>query len=205
LAKSVSYFGVDGDEVSWLQFDEYHRRALQRLEAGGAEVACVASNTPHHRFENIVKGIGIPVISILDAVASECVRMGLRHVMLLGTALTMNSQTFRSGFSKYGIAATRPVETHVQAAIVELIADLQRNRREGAADRLHRLAASAFGGHPGERPTVCLACTELPLAFEDTERLATFERDGIVYVNANVVHVNAVFHAALGDAERGAS
>jgi aspartate racemase len=49
LNKVVSYLGIDGDEESW-QFDDYHRAALQRLEASGAEFAVMASNTPHHRF-----------------------------------------------------------------------------------------------------------------------------------------------------------
>jgi aspartate racemase len=50
LNKAVSYLGVDGDEESWSQFDDYHRAALRRLEASGVEFALMASNTPHDRF-----------------------------------------------------------------------------------------------------------------------------------------------------------
>ncbi|HEX3685416.1 MAG TPA: hypothetical protein VHU83_22975 [Bryobacteraceae bacterium] len=45
LSKAVSYLGIDGDEESWSQFDDYHRAALRRLEASGAEFALMASNT----------------------------------------------------------------------------------------------------------------------------------------------------------------
>jgi len=75
LNKAVSYLGVDGDEESWRRFDDYHRAALQCLEASGADFALMASNTPHHRFASIVRGIGIPVISIFDVVAKESARI----------------------------------------------------------------------------------------------------------------------------------
>jgi aspartate/glutamate racemase len=60
--KAISYFGTDEDETSWSQFDGYHRAALERLEASGADFALMASNTPHHRFASIVRGIRIPVL-----------------------------------------------------------------------------------------------------------------------------------------------
>jgi hypothetical protein len=63
LNKAVSYLDVGGDEASWVQFDGYHRAALHRLEASGVDFALIASNTPHHRFASIVRGIGIPVLA----------------------------------------------------------------------------------------------------------------------------------------------
>jgi aspartate racemase len=92
LNKAVSYLGTDDDDESWRQFDDYHRAALQRLEASGADFALMASNTPHHRFADIVHGIGIPVISIFDEVARESARIGAREVLILGTPVTMRSK-----------------------------------------------------------------------------------------------------------------
>ena len=60
LNKAVSYLGVDGDEESWVRFDDYHRAALRRLGSSGAEFALMASNSPHRRFASIVRGMGIP-------------------------------------------------------------------------------------------------------------------------------------------------
>jgi aspartate racemase len=51
--KALSYIGNDEDVESWSRFDEYHRSALLRLEASGAEFALMAANTPHHRFAAI--------------------------------------------------------------------------------------------------------------------------------------------------------
>ena len=200
LRKVFSYFGNDDDEESWSQFDEYHRAALSRLEASGAEFALIASNTPHHRFEAIVRGITIPVISMLDVVAKESARIGTRRVLLLGTALTMRSAKFREGFAKYGVEATGPRDEMARTMTVELITDLQRGKTNGAADQLGRIVKLGFEPKSGEQPAVCLACTELPLAFQRQKMLATFEHDGVLYINTTAVHINAAFSFAIEQA-----
>ena len=63
-SKSFNMRGNGDNPESWVQFEEYFRNALIRLETSGAEVAFIASNTPHNRFGEITKGIGIPVVSI---------------------------------------------------------------------------------------------------------------------------------------------
>src|SRR4029077_11425216 len=121
LNRAVSYLGKDGDEESWRQFDDYHRVALKRLEASGADFALMACNTAHHRFTSIVRGIGIPVINIFDEVEKECARHGAREVLILGTGLTMGSAVFRDAFAKQGIEASGPDAEAIRTATVELI------------------------------------------------------------------------------------
>jgi len=198
-AKAVSYLGSDEDEESWSQFDEYHRAALKRLAASGADFALIASNSPHHRFQANTRGIQIPVISILDMVAKESARIGARRVLLLGTALTMRSQQFREEFAKYGVDAAGPEDEAVKAMTVELITDLQLGKLAGASERLREIAKLAFEFQSSGKPVVCLACTELPLAFERKKTLASFEYDGIVFINASVVHINAAFDFAADE------
>jgi aspartate racemase len=198
LNKAVSYFGIDDDEASWSQFDDYHRAALMRLEASGVDFALMASNTPHHRFASIVRGIGIPVISILDAVAKESARIGASQVLILGTALTMRSARFRERFAEYGVEAAGPDEKAMREMTVELITELQLGKLEGAAERLARIARLSFERQFGtQKPVVCLACTELPLAFQEQKMLATFEYDGVLFINTTAGHINAAFDFAV--------
>ena len=196
--KAVSYLGIDGHEESWSQFDDYHRAALQRLEASGVEFALMASNTPHDRFAGIVRGIGIPVINIFEVVAKESAGMGASEVLILGTATTMRSPRFREEFAKYGIEAAGPRDETARAMTAELITELQLGMLEGAGDRLGRIVRSAVGTQFTRRPAVCLACTELALAFAEQKALATFEYDGVLYINSAVVHINAAFDFAAG-------
>ncbi len=43
----------------------------------------IASNTPHNRFETITRDLGIPVLSIFQAVADVCTHQGIEQFLLL--------------------------------------------------------------------------------------------------------------------------
>jgi aspartate racemase len=191
LNKAVSYLGIDGDEESWRQFDEYHRTALKRLEASGATFALMASNTPHHRLDAIARGVRIPVVSIFEAAAMESARIGATEVLILGTALTMSSHVFRKEFAKHGVDAAGPDDENIRSMTIELIKDLQLGKLDGSADRLGNIAKVS------SRNVVWVACTELPLAFPQLKTLPTFEVDGILYINTTIVHINAALNLAL--------
>ena len=197
LHKAVSYLGVDGDEGSWSRFDNYHRAALQRVEASGAQCALIASNTPHHRFASIVRGIGIPVINIIEATAKESARIGAAEVLLLGTELTMKSSIFREEFAAHGVDAAGPYDEEARARTIDLIAELRLGKLAGAAAKLGKIARISFERQFKTQPAVCLACTELPLAFPEQKMLSTFERGGVIYVNTAAVHIDAAFHFAV--------
>jgi aspartate racemase len=198
LAKAASYLGVVGDEGSWANFDEYHRSALNRLAAGGADFAIIASNTPHHRFEAITRGVAMRVIDLFEVVAQHCVRNGLRQVLILGTRLTMHSSRFQESFARYGVLAAGPIDSADQASVLAMIESLQKGNLEGVQDGLGRLARIAFARKFTGPPVVCLACTELPLAFPTTKGLEIFTVGGVTYVNPSAVHVAATLSLATG-------
>lgn len=194
--KAVSYLGIDGDEESWQQFDDYHRAALQRLETSGADFAVIASNSAHHRFASIVSGIRMPIISVFAVVAEECARLGAKEVLILGTPLTMRSARLREEFAKYGIEGAGPRDEATRAETARLISALQCGHLDGATERLGRIAKISFERQSIAQPVVCLACTELPLAFQKEKMLATFKYDDVSYINSSAVHINAAFELA---------
>src|SRR4030095_2817099 len=199
LNKAVSYLGIDDDEQSWSQFDDYHRAALQRLEVSGADFALIASNSPHHRFSEIVRGIGIPVISIFAVVAKECARIGDTAVLTLGTSRTMRSPGLREEFANNGVEATGPQDEEARALVIGLIAELQLGKIEGATEQIGKMARTSFKQLFTGHPVACLACTELPLAFHEKKLLATFEHDGVLYINTTAAHINAAFDFAVDE------
>lgn len=197
LNKAASCIGVDGDEGSWSRFDEYHRSALRRLEASGADVALIASNTAHHRFDTIVRGVGIPVIHIWEETAKECARFGAAQVLILGTAVTMRSPELRRRFAKHGVEAAGPEDDSDTVVAGELIDELQAERAEGIAGRVETLARTSFARQFKGRPVVCLACTELPLAFPEWKALPSFSAGSVTYVNSSAAHIAAAFDFAV--------
>jgi aspartate racemase len=197
LHAALSFRGAPGDDASWSRWDAYYRDALQRVEASGAEVAVIASNSPHDRFEAIVSGVQIPVIDIFEVAAQECARIGAREALILGTELTMNSSRLREKFGQHGIRAQAPMEDAALAMTAQLIADLQRERSEGAQGRVQAILRKAFGATLPPSHMVCLACTELPLAFPDQKEVPVFQVDGVAYLNSTVVHLNALCEFAF--------
>lgn len=193
VARSVALHGRDGDDESWHGFDEYHRGAFRRLEVAGAELAVMASNTPHHRFDEIVRGLGMQTISLLDAAAGECARIGARRVLILGWPLTMRSRKFREVFGKHGVELSGPKDEAAREKTIELIAELERGREKGAAVRLGRIVRASWGFR--QEPVVCLACTRLRLAFPAFTAQPSFKYGGVTYVNTSSAHIAAVLKA----------
>ena len=195
LHRAVAYIGRDESDKAWSQFDEYHRAALRRLEASGAEVAAIASFTAHHRLRHITRGIHMPVIDVFDIVARECVRVGARQALVLGTVATMNSSRLHALCAARGVNAAGPRTQATRRAVQRLI------------DRLHRgkdLQSAAHGiddivRHELTKQTnsaVILACTELPLAYPAALLRAAFRRGGKTYINATAAHVRALLDHA---------
>jgi len=192
--RAVAYLGRDGNDASWAKFEAYHHEALRRLERSGAEVAAIASNTSHIRFPEITAGIGIPVVNIFDALATECARRGESEVLILGTAATMTSARLPALFASRGIRAAGPEDEGLRGLTVQLSKELQHGVDQAAAPRLADIVRRHAAGRPV--PLVCLACTELPLAFPGSGSLILIESEGIRYLNSSSVHIHAIFDQA---------
>lgn len=191
--------GRISDDGSWSAYDNYFRDALQRLEASGAEIAIIASNTPHNRFESITNGVQIPVISIFSAVGEHCQAMGFNQMLILGTAPTMDSPMFADVLKTYGITGYAPESTSDRAEILNLIGELYADSDNDAAERISRVVRNSTA--EGASPRVaCLACTELPLAFRAIESATEMLIDDIVYVNTTRIHARATFQRLQVDA-----
>jgi aspartate racemase len=197
LKTAFSYLGNDDKPQSWERFDEYHRAALRRLEASGADFAVMAANSPHHRFETITQGIEIPAINLLDVVAKAACLVGTRKILILGTALAMRSSKFREPFSKRGIDAAGPADETTSAATAALVTELQLGNLEGAADKLEKIARACFSRSQLAGSAVYLACTELVLAFPGQKDAGTFEHKGLLYLNSTALHIDAAFDFAV--------
>jgi aspartate racemase len=79
-----------------------------------------------------------------------------------------------------------------------LIADLQLGKIEGVTEQLAAIAKTSFERQfKTQRPVVCLACTELPAAFQKLKSLPYFEVDGVLYINTTIVHADAAFDFAV--------
>ncbi|MCB1701756.1 MAG: aspartate/glutamate racemase family protein [Halioglobus sp.] len=180
---------------SWKEWDEYFNSALKRLVKCGAELILIASVTPHTRLKEISKGIHIPVISIYDSVGSYCNSNGIKDLLVLGTMPTMNSPMFKDALGPFGVNVSYPETAGMKEKIVQIIERLYQNQTDGAASDIDKIVKSCISEKELSSTTVCLGCTELPLAFEGSSNLSGFEHDAVRYLNSSVVHALSVFEA----------
>lgn len=187
LRRAVALIGNDRDHGSWDAFDSYHREALLRVAQSGCDVACFAANTPHHRFEQIARGVPVDVVSIVDSVAQAAIERGYTTLILLGTKLTMTSESIRRSFSRFGVEVVAPSPDD-RNAVIALIARLQHGESTNAAGEVRQVTAGL--------PAI-LGCTELALTFPNAVGDPVINDGDSVYFNSLAIHATALLNRAV--------
>lgn len=119
-------------------------RAIEALHRAGADFALISANTPHIFFDELVTKSPIPLISIIDALAEELLRDGVKVVGLLGTKVTLTHNFYVKGLSKYGIKVVLPrgadVDLINRVIYEELVKGvIKRESREAVIDVIRKL------------------------------------------------------------------
>ena len=112
----IAMVSVDFDEIEKLQsagaWDEMGvilAAAAKSVEAAGADLLLICTNTMHKVAPVVQAAIAIPLLHIADATAEQLVADGITKVGLLGTAFTME-QAFYKGrlIDEFGIDVVIP-------------------------------------------------------------------------------------------------
>jgi aspartate racemase len=69
--------------------------AAQRLEAAGADVLMICTNTMHRMAPAVQAAVAVPLLHIADPTAERIKAAGIARVGLLGTAFTMEHEFFK--------------------------------------------------------------------------------------------------------------
>lgn len=98
LIRSLDFAGIEALQASgnWQQAGEILNREAKGLERGGADFVVLATNTMHKLVEQMMEGVGIPMLHIADATAARIREQGLCSPGLMATAFTME-QDFYTG------------------------------------------------------------------------------------------------------------
>jgi len=159
--------------------------SVRALQSAGADLAFIASNTPHIVFEQVKLVSPIPLVSIVEAARMEAEKQGLKKVGLLGTLFTMQSSYYQTEFDKSGIAMVVPNEEEKQYIQQKLFSEIEHgvileDTRNGLLEIVKRLITDeSIDG-------VVLGCTELPLILTKSEY-------GIPFLNTTEIHAQRIF------------
>lgn len=140
--------------------------ALGKLERCGADGIIMPCNTAHYFLPRLERLTRLPFLSMIEAAAGACrERFPGKTVGILATAGTLSAGLYQDALAAEGVPFLVPEEGE-RAALMEVI---YRGVKAGAPPPRYRKALLSVTEGMAGRGAACflLACTELPLAFED--------------------------------------
>lgn len=168
----IVLYSVDFHEIERLQAAGDWNRAgalladiAARLEAAGADVIVVCTNTMHAVAEAIESAVGIELLHIADATGEAVANAGLDRVGLLGTRFTMDEAFYRGRLEqRHGLDILVPNESDradVHRVIFEelCVGEIRAESRRLYARVIGELAERGAEG-------IILGCTEIGLLIE---------------------------------------
>ncbi|WBP89611.1 aspartate/glutamate racemase family protein [Kitasatospora cathayae] len=135
--------------------------AARSLEAAGAELLLICTNTMHKVADQVAAAVTVPLLHLADATADAVRAAGLRRVGLLGTAFTMEQDFYRGRLTTGGLDVLVP-ETDSRALVHRVIyEELCRGvvREESRAAYRQVIEDLVAAGAEG----IILGCTEIEL------------------------------------------
>jgi aspartate racemase len=157
------------------------------LEAGGAGVIGLATNTMHVVADAITAAISVPFVHIADPTADALLADGFGRVGLLGTRFTIEMPFYKQKLADRGLEVLVPDVgiTNLNGIIYEeLVLGIVRDAsRQVYVEAIERLAARGA-------EAVILGCTEICMLIDDdSSPLPTFD--------TTALHAKALVTAAL--------
>ena len=126
-----------------------------RLEAAGADLLVLCTNTMHKVAHSIEESVMIPLLHLGDVTAAAVRAAGLSSVGLLGTAFTMSQDFYRGRLESHGLEVLVP-DSDDQAMVHRVTTTCVPGRRTRAvAERVRRRGLTADRpGRTGRHPRV---------------------------------------------------
>jgi len=141
--------------------------SAKRLVDQGADLLIIPCNTAHYFHSGVVASVDVPVLNMPEISAQYCAEKGLSCVGLLSTSGTARAGVYEPYFEKRGIRLLHPTEVGIQN-LMYLIYDEIKAGRTPHPERLYPeiMALEQQGAQ-----AFLLACTELPLVFQNGGRV----------------------------------
>jgi aspartate racemase len=92
------------------QLAAYLAGLLRQLAGGGAQIATIPAFAPQVCARELAEITPLPLVDLLDAIAAEVERRGLRRVALFGARVTMETRLFGSLKGLADVISLRPAE-----------------------------------------------------------------------------------------------
>jgi len=188
---SVDFATIERLQVEdrWEEAGQLLAEVAMGLEAAGAEVLLLCTNTMHRVADQVQAAVSVPLLHIVDITALAVRAAGLSAVGLLGTAYTMDQDFYRDRMAQNGVRLIVPApddraEVH-RVIFEELVLGVARDEsRRAYQDIIVRLVDEGAEG-------VVLGCTEIELLIRAAD-------SPVPVFPTTRLHVEAALAASLG-------
>jgi aspartate racemase len=160
---SVDFAEIERLQVEgrWDEAGEVLAEAAKSVEAAGADMLLICTNTMHKVAGQVAAAVGIPLLHLADTTADAVLARGFRRVGLLGTAFTMEQDFYRGRLAAAGLDVLVPDadgrETVHRVIYDELCLGVVRDESRAAYQAV--IADLVAAGAEG----IVLGCTEIEL------------------------------------------
>lgn len=195
LLASVDFAEIEQLQVDgrWEEAGELLAGAARGLEAGGADLLLICTNTMPKVAAQVQAAIDIPLLHLADVTAHAIIRAGLGTVGMLGTSFTMEQDFYRDRLAGHGFTVLVPPaedrdEVHriIYAELcVGVVREESRQVYRGVITRL--VDAGAEG--------IVLGCTEIELLIDAAD-------SPVPVFPTTRLHVEAAVVASLAASDR---
>jgi aspartate racemase len=160
---SVDFAEIEALQVAgeWDRAGEILAAEAARLEAAGAELLMLCTNTMHKVADRVQAAVSIPLLHLADTTAAAVRAAGLTEVGLLATAFTMEQDFYRDRLAGHGLRVLVP-DAADRAEVHRIIYDelcrgvIREESRQTYREVIERLVTAGAQG-------VILGCTEIEL------------------------------------------
>lgn len=166
---------VEFDEIQrlqhqneWEALDELMVAATKQLEAAGADLIVLCTNTMHLCSPAILENISVPFLHIAEATGLALVEKKIKKVALLGTKFTMEKDFYKAYISdNFGIEVLIPSDDERELIHNIIYQELVQGKILDESREVYKriIANLAKQGAEG----VILGCTEIPLLISDAD------------------------------------
>lgn len=192
VLSSVDFAEIEQLQVTGSWDEAGHLLAVEArgLEAAGADLLVLCTNTMHRVAHHIEAAVSIPLLHLADITAAAVTAAGVVTVGLLATAFTMEDSFYRERLARQGLGVLVP-DAADRAEVHRIIYDelclgitAQRSRQAYREVIVRLVSAGAEG--------IVLGCTEIELLIRP-------EDSPVPIFPTTRLHVEAAVDASLRD------
>ena len=192
LLYSVDFFEIEAlmSRGAWDEAAELLGDVAQRLEAAGADMILICTNTLHKVAPQVQSRIRVPLVHIAEAAAEELLSKGITRVGLLGTKYTMTQEFYREKLTERGIDVLIPDGEEIDLVNRVIFDELCLGvvKEDSKSAYLKVIANLQARGAQG----ILLGCTELGL-------IVSQEDVSLPLFDTTVIHAKKAIELALRD------